>query len=98
MITEDCPLTPGPGAFQSPYVSVVQTLALLFWGLASYALLFMERNIQLQAQRSFPVLNSSLTGDPAMENVDSSSLETFPQMLKVLGWEGRVTRQLLRPS
>lgn len=32
-----------------------------------------------------------------MENVDSPSLETFPQMLKVLGWEVGVTRQLLRP-
>lgn len=33
-----------------------------------------------------------------MENVDSSSVETSPQMLKALGWEGGVTRQLLRPS
>lgn len=66
----------------------------LLWNLAVCTLLFMEGNCQLQAQKNFLMLSSSLMGDPFLENVNSPSLEIFHQRLKVLGWEGGSTRQL----
>ena len=78
-------------------ISVVQRLTLLFAlevGIVCYALLFREGNFQLQAQKNFLMLSSSLIGDPSLENVTSPSLEISHQRLKVLGWGGGDTRQL----
>lgn len=93
-IAKDYPLAASPATLQSPLV--VQTPALLFWGW-HHTLFYLWKKFSAASTEEFSKLVSPLMGDPTLENVNSPSLETFHQMLKVLGWEGGGTRPLLRP-